>query len=84
MAGSYSLSQAKHANGECSWGVSGDTGKIFDMKEYGLYESASVKIQTLKTDIEASRMILRVDDVQAVKKDREGEQAPNPEDMQPE
>lgn len=43
------------------------------MKEYGLYESASVKIQTFKTAIEAARMLLRVDDVvQAVRKDREG------------
>jgi len=43
------------------------------MKEYGLYESASVKVQTLKTAIEAARMLLRVDDVvQAVRKDREG------------
>jgi len=32
--------------------VNGDTGKIVDMKEYGLYESASVKIQILKTAIE--------------------------------
>ncbi|KAH9485971.1 T-complex protein 1 subunit gamma [Psilocybe cubensis] len=65
--------RAKHANGEHSWGVNGDTGKIVDMKEYGLYESASVKIQTLKTAIEAARMLLRVDDVvQAVRKDQEG------------
>jgi chaperonin GroEL (HSP60 family) len=47
-------SQAKHANGENSWGVNGDNGKIVDMKSYGLYESASVKIQTLKTAIEVS------------------------------
>ncbi|PPQ92883.1 hypothetical protein CVT25_009770 [Psilocybe cyanescens] len=65
--------RAKHANGEHSWGVNGDTGKIVDMKEYGLYESASVKIQTLKTAIEAARMLLRVDDVvQAVRKEQEG------------
>ena len=36
--------KAKHANGEHSWGVNGDTGKIVDMKTYGLYESASVKV----------------------------------------
>lgn len=72
--------------------MNGDTGKIVDMKTYGLYESASVKvslslslsylyltistptsqIQTLKTAIEASRMLLRVDDVvQAVRKEKE-------------
>ena len=32
--------------------MNGETGKIVDMKTYGLYESASVKIQTLKTAIE--------------------------------
>ena len=36
------------------FGVDGDTGKVTDMKEYGLLESASVKIQTLKTAIEVS------------------------------
>ncbi|KZP24115.1 T-complex protein 1 [Athelia psychrophila] len=64
--------RAKHANGENSWGVNGETGKIVDMKTYGLYESASVKIQTFKTAIEAARMLLRVDDVvQATRKDKE-------------
>ena len=38
--------QAKHANGEHSWGINGDTGKIADMKKYGLYESASVKVRS--------------------------------------
>lgn len=78
--------RAKHANGEHSWGVNGDTGKIMDMKEYGLYESASVKIQILKTAIEAARMLLRVDDVvQAVRKNQEQgggtQQGPGPEEM---
>lgn len=34
--------------------MDGDTGKVVDMKTYGLLESASVKIQTLKTAIEVS------------------------------
>jgi T-complex protein 1 subunit gamma len=38
------LSKAKHTNGEHSWGVNGDNGKIVDMKSLGLYESASVKV----------------------------------------
>lgn len=46
--------RAKHANGEHSWGVDGNSGKIVEMKEYGLYESAAVRIQTLKTAIEVS------------------------------
>lgn len=44
--------QAKHANGEYNFGVDGETGKVTDMKTYGLLESAAVKIQTLKTAIE--------------------------------
>ncbi|KAF7967890.1 hypothetical protein HWV62_32796 [Athelia sp. TMB] len=78
--------RAKHASGENSWGVNGETGKIVDMKTYGLYESASVKIQTLKTAIEAARMLLRVDDVvQATRKDKEqgGQpQGPPPGEME--
>ena len=31
--------QAKHAAGEHQFGVDGETGKVVDMKEYGLYES---------------------------------------------
>ncbi|KAF8621732.1 hypothetical protein AX15_007532 [Amanita polypyramis BW_CC] len=75
--------RAKHANGENSWGINGETGKIVNMKEYGLYESASVKIQTFKTAIEAARVLLRVDDVvQAVRKERDqGAQGPPPEEM---
>ena len=48
--------QAKHAAGEHMYGVDGDTGKVTDMKEYGLLESASVKIQTLKTAIEVRQL----------------------------
>ena len=55
--------RAKHANGEHSFGVDGDSGKVVDMKVYGLYESAAVKIQTLKTAIESATLLLRVDDV---------------------
>ncbi|THG98886.1 hypothetical protein EW026_g3360 [Hermanssonia centrifuga] len=76
--------RAKHANGEHSWGINGETGKMADMKEYGLYESASVKIQTFKTAIEAARVLLRVDDVvQATRKDKEqgGGGGPPPPEM---
>ncbi|KIO28646.1 hypothetical protein M407DRAFT_179785 [Tulasnella calospora MUT 4182] len=79
--------RAKHANGESSWGINGETGKIVDMKSYGLYESAAVKIQTLKTSIEAARMLLRVDDiVQARRRDRTGggDQAPMVDGEMPE
>lgn len=48
------LMQAKHAAGEHQFGVDGETGKVVDMKDYGLYESAAVKVQTIKTAIEVS------------------------------
>jgi len=71
--------RAKHANGEHSWGVDGLTGKPVDMKAYGLYESASVKTQTLKTSIEAARVLLRVDDiVQAKRRERDQEAGQGP------
>ncbi|CUA70588.1 T-complex protein 1 subunit gamma [Rhizoctonia solani] len=76
--------RAKHAAGEHTWGIDGNVGKITDMKTYGLYESASVKIQTLKTAIEATRVLLRVDDiVQATRKEKSGGGAPAVQDMGP-
>lgn len=55
--------RAKHAEGQHLYGVDGETGKVTDMKAYGLLESASVKIQTLKTAIESATLLLRVDDI---------------------
>ncbi|SNX87802.1 probable CCT3 - chaperonin of the TCP1 ring complex [Melanopsichium pennsylvanicum] len=63
--------RAKHANGEHSYGVDGESGKVVEMKEYGLYESAAVKIQTLKTAIESASLLLRVDDVVSAKRARQ-------------
>lgn len=56
--------RAKHASGEGHyWGIDGYTGKIVDMNEYGVWEPSAVKEQTLKTAIESSCMLLRVDDI---------------------
>ncbi|WOO82460.1 T-complex protein 1 subunit gamma [Vanrija pseudolonga] len=55
--------RALHSEGKNYYGVDGDTGKVVDMREYGLLESASVKIQTLKTAIESATLLLRVDDI---------------------
>jgi len=55
--------RAKHASGESMYGIDGETGKVTDMKTYGLLESAAVKIQTLKTAIESAVLLLRVDDL---------------------
>ena len=41
----------------------GTTGKPADMAEIGLWEPFVVKVQTLKTAIEAACMILRIDDI---------------------
>jgi len=72
--------RAKHAEGHHSWGVDGDTGKVVDMKVYGLYESAAVKVQTLKTAIESACMLLRIDDIVSSKK----QQSDSPPQAMPE
>ena len=44
--------RAKHAEGGSSWGIDGETGKLVDMKEYGIWEPEAVKLQSIKTAIE--------------------------------
>ena len=44
------------------------------MKEYGLYESAAVKVQTIKTAIESACLLLRVDDIVSAKRPQQGGQ----------
>ena len=47
------LAQAKHATkGNVTWGVDGDKGVIADMRDLGVWDPLSVKIQTFKTAIE--------------------------------
>ena len=46
------LVQAKHATGNHSWGIDGESGTIVDMHEYGIWEPHAVKVQTIKTAIE--------------------------------
>ncbi|XP_022973837.1 T-complex protein 1 subunit gamma isoform X2 [Cucurbita maxima] len=56
--------QGKHANGENAWtGIDGNTGEITDMKERKIWDVYNVKSQTFKTAIEASCMLLRIDDI---------------------
>lgn len=50
--------RAKHAEGHHSWGVDGDTGKLVDMKEYGVWEPEAVKLQSIKTAIEVRAFFL--------------------------
>lgn len=56
--------RAKHASEGCvSWGVDGDKGVLVDMKELGVWDPLSVKIQTYKTAIETAILLLRIDDI---------------------
>ena len=51
---------AKHAEGGSTWGVDGDTGKMVDMKEYGVWEPEAVKLQSIKTAVEVSYFVDRL------------------------
>lgn len=56
--------RAKHATeGSATWGVDGDSGKVVDMKELGVWEPYSVKAQTYKTAIETAVLLLRIDEI---------------------
>jgi T-complex protein 1 subunit gamma len=54
----------------CTWGINGITGELADMRELGVFEPFSVKVQTIKTAIESACMILRVDDIVSGSKKR--------------
>jgi len=60
--------RAKHAEGKGSWGINGDTGTLVDMKEYGVWEPQAIKVQSMKTAIEAACLLLRVDDICSARK----------------
>ncbi|KAK0085697.1 hypothetical protein PV325_004580 [Microctonus aethiopoides] len=55
--------RAKHATGENTWGIDGETGELVDMKVRGIWEPLSVKMQTYKTAIETAILLLRIDDI---------------------
>ncbi|RHZ77862.1 hypothetical protein Glove_170g11 [Diversispora epigaea] len=77
--------RAKHATGNHSWGIDGLTGNIVDMNEYGVWEPHAVKVQTLKTAIEAACLLLRVDDIVSgvsKKKSGGGGVQPAPQEME--
>lgn len=68
--------RAKHADtkgGGSSWGIDGDTGKVVDMRQYGVWEPEAVKLQSIKTAVESACLLLRVDDICSAKssKDRQ-------------
>lgn len=48
--------RAKHVAGHTSWGLDGDSGRLVDMKEYGVWEPEAVKLQSIKTAVEVSHL----------------------------
>jgi len=67
--------RAKHASGNNNtWGIDGEKGTIVDMTKYGIWEPYLVKVQTIKTAVEAACMLLRIDDIVSgiSKKDKGG------------
>ena len=56
--------RSKHFDAKNSTlGINGKTGKIQDMVELGVWDSYSVKIQSIKTAIESACLLLRIDDI---------------------
>ncbi|XP_065059637.1 T-complex protein 1 subunit gamma-like [Rhopilema esculentum] len=56
--------RAKHAEtGNSCWGIDGEKGAIADMKELGIWDCFAVKVQTIKTAMETSMLLLRIDDI---------------------
>lgn len=56
--------RAQHASkGNHFMGVNGETGEIIDVTSLGIWDTFAVKQQILRTAIEATCMIIRIDDV---------------------
>jgi len=71
--------RAKHATDGCkTWGVDGETGAVVDMKEFGVWEPYSVKVQTYKTAIETAILLLRIDDIVSGSKKKGGGDSAGP------
>ena len=66
--------RAKHAEpGNANFGIDGNNKKINDMGEVNVWEPIAVKNQVIKTSIEASCLLLRIDDVVSGVKRKEKE-----------
>jgi thermosome len=61
--------RSAHEKAKGRWmGVNAYTGKVTDMMKEGVIEPLSVKVQAIKSAVEAASMILRIDDVIAAAK----------------
>jgi len=67
--------RAKHAElGNHNFGIDGNNKKISDMGDINVWEPIAVKNQVIKTSIEASCLLLRIDDVVSGVKRKEKQQ----------
>ena len=65
--------RAKHAQSSdyWTWGINGRTGELVDVAELDIWDPLSVRLQVIKTAIETSIMLLRIDDIVSGVKKRE-------------
>jgi len=61
--------RAKHAQNPDNWtyGIDGTTGEIVDVAKLNIWDPLTVRTQVLKTAIETSIMLLRIDDIVSAK-----------------
>jgi T-complex protein 1 subunit gamma len=76
--------RAKHSKEQgLHFGIDGNKGTIADMQEINVWEPLLVKSQVIKTAIESSCMLLRIDDVvSGTKKKSDGQGAPRAPDAE--
>lgn len=70
--------RAKHATGGTTWGINGENGELADMKEVGIWEPLTVKLQTYKTAVETAILLLRIDDIISGSKKKDKDANPTP------
>ncbi|VDD85678.1 unnamed protein product [Enterobius vermicularis] len=73
--------RAKHAQSSdnWTWGIDGTTGQLVDMNTLKIWDPLSVRLQVLKTAVETSVMLLRIDDIVSGTKKRDGGDGPTAE-----
>uniref|UniRef100_A0A7S1TE70 T-complex protein 1 subunit gamma n=1 Tax=Compsopogon caeruleus TaxID=31354 RepID=A0A7S1TE70_9RHOD len=56
--------RAMHSGGDnTTWGIDGNRGVPVDMRDLGVWDPLAVKVQTMKTGVEAAALLLRIDDI---------------------
>ncbi|CAB3405645.1 unnamed protein product [Caenorhabditis bovis] len=68
--------RAKHAQDSANWtwGIDGTTGELIDMNKLDIWDPLSVRAQVLKTAVETSVMLLRIDDIVSGTKKSSGQE----------